>query len=136
MFQLSTKTHYGVTALMDLSNAYDKHLVQIKELVERHDIPKSYLEQIFNRLTKLGLIQSVRGNRGGYKLGQDPDTITLLEVVEMLEGPLNIVHEKGAQSLNTIFRDIEGCTRENLSISIAALAERERAMNQDVMYYI
>ena len=136
MFQLSTKTHYGVTALIDLANAHEKHLVQIKELVEKHEIPKSYLEQIFNRLTKLGVIKSVRGNRGGYKLGQDPETLTLLEICEMLEGPLEIEHEKGAQSLNTIFRDIEVCTRENLSISLAALAERERSMTQDVMYYI
>ena len=136
MFQLSTKTHYGVTALLDLADAYGDRLVQIRELVEKHDIPKSYLEQIFNRLTKFGVVKSVRGNRGGYQLGQAPDILTLLEVCEVLEGPLDIVHGKGAQSLNTIFRDIEVCTRNSMAITIAELAERERTMNQEAMYYI
>ena len=52
MFQLSTKTHYGVAALIDLANAHSDTLVRIKDIVDNRQISKSYLEQIFNRLSK------------------------------------------------------------------------------------
>jgi Rrf2 family protein len=136
MFQLTTKTHYGIRALIDLAIAYDKNLVQIKELVEKHNIPKSYLEQIFNRLTKNGLIKSVRGKSGGYLLGVNPENITILEICEILEGPINILHEKGVGSLNSVFRDIEMCAKENLNISLQKLSEIERANSEKLMYYI
>ncbi len=136
MFELSTKTHYGVAALLDLAKAYNKELIQIKTIVEKRSIPKSYLEQIFNRLSKDGIVKSVRGNRGGYLIGKDPAKITLFEICEVLEGSLNIQSEKSITITNHIFGKAEDEIRKVFDITLQELAEKENDFSETLMYYI
>ena len=136
MFELSTKTHYGVSALIDLANAYNKELIQIKMIVEKRGIPKSYLEQIFNRLSKDGIVKSVRGNRGGYLIGRDPKNITLLDICEILEGSINLKNSKGIGITNHIFEQAEKEIKKVFSITLKELAEKENEFSESVMYYI
>jgi len=136
MFQLSTKTHYGVAALIDLANAYGENLIRIKDIVENRKISKSYLEQIFNRLSKFGVVKSVRGNRGGYELAKDPRNISLFEIVEILEGPLGIASEKGVDVLNAVFEKLEEDIRKRFAMSLYEIAEEEKNLDGTLMYYI
>ncbi len=136
MFQLSTKTHYGVAALIDLANAYGENLVRIKDIVENRKISKSYLEQIFNRLSKFGVVKSVRGNRGGYELAKDPRTISLFEIIEILEGPLSISSDKGVDVLNAVFEKLEEDIRKRFAMSLYEIAEEEKNLAGTLMYYI
>ncbi len=136
MFQLSTKTHYGVAALIDLANVYGKNLTRIKEIVENRNISKSYLEQIFNRLSKFGVVKSVRGNRGGYELAKDPAEVTLFEIIEILEGPLEVASDKGVDVLNNVFEKLEDDIRRRFSMSLHEIAEEEKSMSGSLMYYI
>ena len=136
MFQLSTKTHYGVAALIDLSNVYGENLLRIKEIVENRTISKSYLEQIFNRLSKFGVVKSVRGNRGGYELAKDPRDVTLLEIIEILEGPLDISSDKSIDVLNAVFVKLEDDIRKRFSMSLYEIAEEEKSLTGSLMYYI
>ncbi len=136
MFQLSTKTHYGVAALIDLANAYGENLIRIKDIVENRKISKSYLEQIFNRLSKFGVVKSVRGNRGGYELAKDPREVTLFEIIEILEGPLSIASEKGVDVLNAVFEKLEEDIHKRFAMSLFEISEEEKNLAGTLMYYI
>ncbi|OFI05413.1 HTH-type transcriptional regulator CymR [Clostridium acetireducens DSM 10703] len=88
--KLSTKGRYGVRAMADLAIHYSKEPVSIKSISERQNISEYYLEQIFSILRKSNLIKSIRGAQGGYILSKKPEEITIFEILEVLEGPLEI----------------------------------------------
>jgi len=136
MFEFSTKTHYGVAALIDLAKVYGKQKLRIKDIVENRSISQSYLEQIFNRLNKVGLVNSIRGNKGGYELANNPEKIKLFDVIEALEGQLNLSSDKCLTVLSPICDELENDIREKLSITLKELAEREDNLVNQFIYYI
>lgn len=88
--KLSTKGRYGVKAMVDLAIHYGKEPVSIKSISERQNVSEYYLEQLFAPLRKAELIKSVRGAQGGYVLSKSPEKITVKEIMEVLEGPVEI----------------------------------------------
>jgi Rrf2 family protein len=89
---ISTKGDYGMRAAIDLARNYDLgEPVQVKEIAERQDIPKDYLSLIMVDLRKGGIVESVRGPRGGYRLSRAPAEISMGEVLEILEGPIQLL---------------------------------------------
>jgi Rrf2 family cysteine metabolism transcriptional repressor len=92
--KLSTKGHYGMHAMMDLAARYGQGAVLLRDLCEIHGFSEKYLEQLLRSLRQAGMVESVRGARGGYWLTRPPDEITLLEVVESLEGELQQLPSK------------------------------------------
>jgi Rrf2 family cysteine metabolism transcriptional repressor len=88
--KLSTKGRYGVKAMVDLAINYGKSPVCIKSISERQNISEYYLEQLFLPLRKSNLIQSIRGAQGGYVLSKAPAEITIAEIMNVLEGPVEI----------------------------------------------
>jgi len=89
--KLSTRTRYGVRALLELAENYGKGPLLMKTISERQEISKNYLENIFVPLRLCGLIKTVRGPGGGYILGRPPEEIRLNEVFNCLEGDSVIV---------------------------------------------
>ena len=89
--KLSTKSRYAARLMVNLAWNYEKGPVQLNEIARREDISEKYLSQIVITLRGAGLIQSVRGARGGYLLGKKPSEISLADIVEVMEGGLNIV---------------------------------------------
>lgn len=88
--KLSTKGRYGVKAMVDLAMNYGKGPISIKEISERKKISEYYLEQLFSPLRKAGLIKSIRGAQGGYILSKEPKDITIYDIIEVVEGPIEI----------------------------------------------
>jgi len=88
--KLSTKGRYGVKAMVDLAINYGKSPISIKSISSRQNISEYYLEQLFSVLRKAELIKSIRGANGGYILAKDPKEITVYQVLEVLEGPIEI----------------------------------------------
>ena len=88
--KLSTKGRYGVKAMLDLAVHYGTEPISIKSISERQGISEYYLEQLFAPLRRAGLIKSVRGAQGGYILNRTPIEITVLEIMDVLEGPVEI----------------------------------------------
>ena len=88
--KLSTKGRYGVKAMVDLAIHYGNSPVSIKTISERQSISEYYLEQLFSPLRKAGLIKSIRGAQGGYVLNREPKDITVADVMNVLEGPVEI----------------------------------------------
>jgi Rrf2 family iron-sulfur cluster assembly transcriptional regulator len=83
--RLTTKGRYAVTAMLDLSLNYGKGSITLADISERQGISLSYLEQLFAKLRKQGLVSSSRGPGGGYKLSRDSDDITVLDVISAVD---------------------------------------------------
>jgi len=86
--RVSTKGHYGLKAMFDLARHYGEGPVSLKSIAERQHLSVQYLEQLIAVLKKAGLVESVRGARGGYVLAAPPRMIKVGDVVRALEGPV------------------------------------------------
>lgn len=144
--RLSTRTRYGARAMVVLAEAYPERAVSVKEMAEHQRISQKYLEQIMGVLKSAGLVQSVRGVHGGYSLMHPPDTMTMLEVYEALEGPAKPVD---CATCNTFDRTGERCPTQGLWLELGEviagtlskwtlqeLMERHRQAGQALHYEI
>ena len=85
----SAKCEYGIKAMLDLSiNGGPELPVQVRVIADRAEIPEGFLEQIMSDLRKAGLVESVRGAHGGYRLARPPEEINLADVIEAIDGPV------------------------------------------------
>jgi DNA-binding IscR family transcriptional regulator len=104
--------------------------VPIGELARRREVPVQFLEQLFAVLRRGGVISSQRGVKGGYRFAREPSTITVLEIVELLDGPLG----RGADG---VFDDAAEAARRVLAqTTIADVLEREMREAGASMYHI
>lgn len=137
MTGLTTKGSYGITIILELSKYYNKKLLQISEISQKNDIPKSYLIQLLNKLKNSGLIDSIRGNKGGYKLSKSPDEITLKEVIEKLEGTIELFRQYDDEDIvRKIFNNVEKTLKEELKVTFTELLLRQEEDYKNSMYYI
>ena len=88
--KLSTKGRYGVKAMVDLAIHYGESPISIKSISQRQGISEYYLEQLFSALRKAKLIKSITGAQGGDVLNKLPEEITVADIMEVLEGPIEI----------------------------------------------
>ena len=107
--------------------------VPIGEIARRRDIPVQFLEGMFATLRRAGILQSQRGVKGGYSFVREPSQITVLEVVEALEGAL----DSETIGADPLWAEAIGALRDNLrAVTIAEIAERESRAAGAAMYYI
>jgi Rrf2 family protein len=129
MISITTKSPYALQALAELGRSGDAP-VPIGELARRRDIPVQFLEQLFATLRRAGFLKSQRGVKGGYTFARAPADITVLDVVELLDGPIG----PGAQG---IFGEAAAAARAVLGAStIADVVDREAREAGIAMYYI
>ena len=108
--KLSTKGRYGLRALIDLATNCDTEAVSISCIAARQGISESYLEQLMGKLRKAGLIISVRGAQGGYRLARDAAEISVGDILRALEGNLSAVECPGMQ-------ENKGCEGADLCVT-------------------
>ncbi len=99
--KLSTKGRYGVKAMFELALNHGLDPLSIKTIAERQNISEYYLEQLFSGLRKAGLVKSIRGAQGGYILAREPQDITASDILNVLEGPIEIsecIEEEGSHT--------------------------------------
>jgi Rrf2 family protein len=130
VLSITTKSPYAIKALTELGRAGDNGPVPIGELARRRDIPVQFLEQLFATLRRAGVLKSQRGVKGGYSFARDPATITVLEVVELLDGPLGRDSEGIFLEAATAARDVLAKT------TIAEIVDRDAREAGVSMYYI
>jgi len=136
--KFSSRAIYGLRAMIALAKAHGHGSIFLKEIAEREGLPGTYLEQLMVPLRKSGLVHGVRGAKGGYTLGRSPGEISVLSILEALEGPLNLADcgagagagccghpetcaltelwDQGTQALIKLYR----------GLSLAALLERQQ----------
>ena len=88
--KLSTKGRYGLRAIIDMAVHQEADAVSIMSISQRQGVSENYLEQIFRLLKKGGLVSSVRGAGGGYRLAKDPKCVSVGDVLRILEGILSL----------------------------------------------
>lgn len=84
--KLSTRSTYGIRALIELALAAGHGPVSAAHIAKRQELSVAYLEQLLHRLKKEGLVTSIRGPRGGYVLAKEPRRMTMAQVVGVLDG--------------------------------------------------
>jgi Rrf2 family protein len=89
--KISTKIRYGTRAMLELACHYGEGPIELREIAKREDISLKYLEQVIVPLRTAGLVKSARGSKGGYSLAKHPSKIYLKDLVETLDGPLNLI---------------------------------------------
>jgi Rrf2 family protein len=136
MLTISNKSRYGIAALLALAEFYNSGLLQIKDIASRCDIPHQFLEQIFNRLGKAGIIKSTRGKNGGYQLAKPPEQITVLHIVNALEGNIALVAKSDEQNdvIVELFLEAEKNLKEIFSVSLAVLVAKQQTLRGNVIY--
>lgn len=129
MISITSKSPYAVQALAELGRSGDGP-VPIGELARRREIPVQFLEQLFAVLRRAGVLRSQRGVKGGYSFERPPSEITVLDVVELLDGPLG-------RDASGVFADASSAARKVLAeTTIADIVEREQREAGSAMYYI
>jgi Rrf2 family transcriptional regulator, cysteine metabolism repressor len=130
---ITTKSPYAVRALAELARRGDATPVPIGEIARARDIPAQFLEGLFATLRRAGILQSQRGVKGGYSFARPPGEVTVLEVVELLEGELGA----DAASNGAVWTEAVDAVKTVLAgTTIADVSEREAQAAGAQMYYI
>ncbi len=132
MISVTSKSRYAVVAMAELARS-GPDPVPIAQIAERRAMPVQFLEQLFSTLRRDGLLQSQRGVKGGYRLARPPEEITVLEVVQALDGKVGQeadeaggIWGEGVEALRSVFS----------STTIADIARREATETGAGMYHI
>ncbi|MHB0914529.1 MAG: RrF2 family transcriptional regulator [Thermoleophilia bacterium] len=144
---ISAKSKYAVRALVELAQQTNGQPIPIADIASRRDIPLQFLEQLFSTLRKSGILNSHRGVRGGFSFNKLPEDITILDVVEVLDGNITpAACTSGASCervegciMNEVWNDVKSSLEETLSSwNIGDLAAKESLLEDKSreMYYI
>ncbi len=86
--RISSRAHYGLRMMTELAKSHGGPPLSLAEIARREHLPPAYLEQLVGPLRKAGLVAGTRGLHGGYRLRREPERVTVLEIVELMEGPV------------------------------------------------
>jgi Rrf2 family protein len=143
--RISTKGRYGLRTLMDVALHQAKGPVTLNDIAERQSISVKYLWQVINPLKTSGLLSVTRGAKGGYVLARRPEDITMLEVVNNLEGPMSVVecltNEDACSRINscisrTVWMEVNCAVEKALSAITLAEVLRRCANSSEVDNYV
>ena len=130
MISVTTKSPYALSALVELHRQGGVGPVPIAELARRREIPVQFLEHLFATLRRAGILRSQRGVKGGYSFARPSDEVTVLELVELLDGPLGSdatgVFAAAAQAARTVLAEA----------TVASVAEQELHAAGAPLYHI
>ena len=130
MISITTKSPYALSALIELHRHGDAGPVPIAELARRREIPVQFLEQLFATLRRAGILRSQRGVKGGYSFARPPGEVTVLELVELLDGPL------GRDSTGVFAEAAQAASAVLSEATVASVAEQEIRAAGAPMYHI
>lgn len=137
--RLTTKGRFAVTAMIDLAMNADNHAVKLNAISERQNISLSYLEQLFSKLRRAGLVESIRGPGGGYILGKAPQDINIAQIIEAAEDQLDATVCKGKSNCQSgapclthhLWENLNHAIHDYLSsVTLASVLAQNQASNQ------
>jgi Rrf2 family transcriptional regulator, iron-sulfur cluster assembly transcription factor len=138
--RLTTKGRYAVTAMLDLALHGTQHPITLSDISQRQGISLSYLEQLFSRLRKQGLVDSARGPGGGYRLSRGAELIAIADVILAVDETVDATRCKGRQNCHNanecltheLWTDLSDRIHEFLSnITLAQLVEQRHIRHAD-----
>ncbi|TFG23668.1 MAG: Rrf2 family transcriptional regulator [Promethearchaeota archaeon] len=133
----SEKINYALSAIFELGKNYDRGFIQTKQIAKIQNIPKSFLEQLLIILKNTGLVESMRGAQGGYKLTRPPNKIRIIELIEAIESPLTIVdYSKNSEIFKIYWEKKETAFKNLFDDTLEDLINEERKLNKSLFYQI
>lgn len=138
--RLTTKGRFAVTAMIDLAMNVKDHAVKLNAISERQHISLSYLEQLFSKLRRAGLVESIRGPGGGYILGKAADQINIAQIIAAAEDRLDATLCSGKANCHggtpcithNLWEGLNQAIHEHLSnVTLASLIAQETGKNRD-----
>ena len=133
----SKKVKYGLAALFELAKNYNMGFIQIKDIASTQNIPQNYLEQLLSILKKAGLVESMRGSQGGYKLNKPANQIKIIDIIEVLDGPLIISEtSRSNEILNIYWNQVETQFKILLNDTLEKLVKEEDRLNKRLSFQI
>lgn len=138
MLSLSVKTHYALLAMLELAERSADKPVQLRSIINKYELPHNYVEQAMIVLKQKGLVNSFRGSQGGYQLAKATNEITILEILEAIEGPISLTNKqnKHSEHLRFFWHEIDKNLHKNLTISLQSLLEKKIANKRGLDYII
>ncbi len=134
--KFSTRSIYGMRAMLALARDHGQGSMFLKDIAAQENLPTTYLEQLMVPLRKAGLVQAVRGAKGGYTLAEDPTEMTVLSILEALEGPLALSECPGGSGCcgkpeTCVLQELwaegsQALTRVYQTLTLAALLQRQK----------
>ena len=137
--RITARVDYAILAVFELALHAKGRRMQARELSEKQQIPLRFLEQILIQLKKAGLVESARGSNGGYMLAQQPDRISLAEIIAAVEGEVTLIDSRVNPSsvLRQVWKEIEQSLLTQLeSVSVQDLVRRKIQQEQVIVYHI
>ena len=122
--KISTKGRYALRVMLDLALHQADGVIALKDIAARQDISVKYLEQVVSTLNKSGLIQSIRGKEGGYRLTRRPDEYVVGDILRAAEGSLAPVA--------CLDCDVNPCERQDFCITLGFWKGLQKAINDYV----
>ncbi|MFC2057907.1 RrF2 family transcriptional regulator [Campylobacterota bacterium] len=137
MIGISSKTIYAIAALQELDSIPDNEVLKIKEIAANASIPQNFLEQILLELKKQGILTSIKGAHGGYKLAKDLKDITLKDVLLILESDIFSDNCKTDNpALKLFWEDLKENVSSLFEIPLSELKNYQLKANQTLNYSI
>ena len=137
--KLSTKSRYGLRAIIEVARCYGGAPAKRKDIAASQNLSDSYLENILIVLKNSKLVETTRGMKGGYVLSRNPSQVTVLDVIDSLEGTLNLIECVDAPTVcnksencatRTVWKELSDSWKSVLSkITLQELLEREDSSN-------
>jgi len=147
--KVSLRATYGIMAAVDLAMQTGTAPVQAKSIARRQAIPSRFLEQVLHAMKKAGLVASQRGAQGGYVLSRKPSEVSVVEILEALDGPLLSLSQNGRSQprrtskpellLGKVWEQVHQAERHILeAVTVEELAGQQRILEQQrtLMYHI
>ncbi len=142
--RFTAKTEYAVRAIIEISLVGDDKPAQVREIASKQAIPERFLEQVMAALKKASLIESIRGAQGGYRLTRPASEITMAQIIEAIEGPMQVMeclskdnehqkcHQAGLCAVKDVWASVQSSIVEALdSISLAKLTDNYKTKQKD-----
>lgn len=120
--KISTRGRYAIRLMLDLAVYYNGDPASLKDIAKRQNVSDKYLEQIVSALHKAGLVKSIRGSHGGYRLSYPPCEYTVGQILKTVEGsmsPMDCVGEQGVD-----------CVNKSTCVSFILWEKLDKAMNE------
>ncbi len=125
---ISTKGRYALGVMIDLAIYGENEFVSLKDISRRTNVSYKYLEQVISLLNRAGLVKSLRGNNGGYKLNKSPKDILAYDIIIATEGNISIsdsVNKDVNASINDFWDGLDKTIENYLkSVNLACLKEK------------
>ncbi|MFX1275254.1 MAG: RrF2 family transcriptional regulator [Promethearchaeota archaeon] len=133
----SEKINYALSAIFELAKNEFKGYIQIKEIADAQNIPQKFLEKLLINLKRAGLVESMRGAQGGYKLAKPARKIKVIDILRGIEGTISLLdYSKNSIVLQGFWKEVESKFQKLFEKNIENLVQEDKRIQNKLSFQI